>query len=307
MRSERYTKFISRLKTKDLIPLDGAIGTELQKRGVKMDGSWCGSASLHQDILKKVHIDYINAGSKIITTNTYASSRIMLKAAGMEKRFEEINLKAINSALSARKETNKNDVLIAGSISHRYPIADGDILSQAVVNVSKNELQDSTYEMLHLLSNNGCDLILLEMMYRPERMKVVFDVMRKSKIPVWVGFSCRKSDTGEILSLTDESKVTFEEMMLLAENYEFDVWGAMHTSVDIMDECIKMIKENFNGPIFAYPDSGGWLSPNWTFDNVINPKKFIEKVKVWHSLGAQIIGGCCGTSPDHIKAISRIK
>ena len=175
------------------------------------------------------------------------------------------------------------------------------------MNVSKNELQDSTYEMLHLLSNNGCDLILLEMMYRPERMEVVFDVMRKSKIPVWVGFSCRKSDTGEILSLTDESKVTFKEIMLLAKNYEFDVWGAMHTSVDIIDECIKMIKENFNGPIFAYPDSGGWLSPNWTFDNVINPKKFIEKVKVWHALGAQIVGGGCGTSPDHIKAISSIK
>ena len=230
MHFERYTKFISRLKTKNLIALDGAIVTELQKPGVKMDGSWCGSASLYQDILKKVHIDYIHAGSKIITTNTYASSRIMLKAAGMEKRFEEINQKAINAALNAREETNKNDILIAGSISHRYPIADGDILSQAVVNVSKSELQDSTHEMLNLLSNNGCDLILLEMMYRPERMEVVFDVMCKSKIPVWVGFSCRKSDTGEILSLTDESKVTFKEMMLLAQNYEFDVWGAMHTS-----------------------------------------------------------------------------
>ena len=145
------------------------------------------------------------------------------------------------------------------------------------------------------------------MMYRPERMEVVFDVMRKSKLPVWVGFSFRKSETGEILSLTDESNVTFKEMMSLAKNYEFDVWGAMHTSVDIMGECIEMIKENFNGPIFAYPDSGGWLSPNWTFDNVINPKNFIEKVKVWRSLGAQIIGGCCGTSPDHIKAISSIK
>ena len=307
MHSERYTKFISRLKTKNLIALDGATGTELQKRGVKMDGSWCGSASLYQDILKKLHIDYIHAGSKIITTNTYASSRIMLKAAGMEKRFEEINQKAINAALYAREETNKNDILIAGSISHRYPIADGDILSQAVVNVSKNELQDSTYEMLNLLSNNGCDLILLEMMYRPERMEVVFDVMRKSKIPVWVGFSCRKSDTGEILSLTDERKVTFEEMMSLAKNYEFDVWGAMHTSVDIMGDCIETIKENFNGPIFAYPDSGGWLSPNWKFDNVINPKNFIEKVKVWNSLGAQIVGGCCGTSPNHIKAIASIK
>ncbi len=71
--------------------------------------------------------------------------------------------------------------------------------------------------MLNLLSNNGCDLILLEMMYRPERMEVVFDVMRKSKLPVWVGFSCRKSETGEILSLTDESNVTFKEMMSLAK------------------------------------------------------------------------------------------
>ena len=304
---DRYLKILEKIKSNELILLDGAIGTELQKRGIVMDGSWCGTASLQDYILKQIHIDYINSGSQIITTNTYASSRIMLKAAGSEKQFKEINLKAINSALNAREETKKFDVLIAGSISHRYPIADGDVLSQAVVNVSKNELQDSTYEMLNLLSNNGCDLILLEMMYRPERMEVVFDVMRKSKLPVWVGFSCRRSETGEILSLTDESNVTFKEMMSLAKNYEFDVWGAMHTSVDIMGDCIETIKENFNGPIFAYPDSGGWLSPNWTFDNVINPKNFIEKVKVWHSLGAQIVGGCCGTSPDHIKAISSIK
>ena len=93
--------------------------------------------------------------------------------------------------------------------------------------------------MLNLLSNNGCDLILLEMMYRPERMEVVFDVMRKSKLPVWVGFSFRKSETGEILSLTDERNVTFKEMMSLAKNYEFDVWGAMHTSVDIMGNALK--------------------------------------------------------------------
>ena len=305
--NERYLKFLSKIKNNELIIHDGAIGTELQRRGVSMDGSWCGTASLQEEILTQIHKDYIIAGSDIITTNTYASSRIMLKAAGFEKRFKEINLKAINSALNAREEINENDILIAGSISHRYPIADGDTLSQAVVNVSKDELHDSTEEMLNLLSNNGCDLILLEMMYRPERMEVVFDVMLKSKIPVWVGFSCRKGKNGEILSLTDESEVTFEEMLNLANRYGFKAWGAMHTSVEIIDECIKKIKDNFNGPIFAYPDSGGWLSPNWKFENVIKPEVFLEKAKLWRSLGAQIIGGCCGTSTQHIEAICSIK
>ena len=101
--SERYLKIVEKLKKNELIIHDGAIGTELQKRGIVMDGSWCGTASLQDNILKQVHTDYIRAGSQIITTNTYASSRIMLKSAGFEKRFEEVNLKAVNSALKARE------------------------------------------------------------------------------------------------------------------------------------------------------------------------------------------------------------
>ena len=81
----------------------------------------------------------------------------------------------------------------------------------------------------------------------------------------------------------------------------------MHTSEDILGECIKMIKANFNGPILSYPDTGGWISPNWIFDSVIEPEKFKEKANGWFALGAQIIGGCCGTSPDHIRALSTLK
>ena len=195
--SERYLKIIEKLKKNELIIHDGAIGTELQKRGVSMDGSWCGTASLQDNILKQVHTDYILAGSQIITTNTYASSRIMLKSAGFEKRFKEVNLKAVESALKAREETGYKDVIVAGSISHRYPIADGDTISNASIQVSKLELQEATEEMALLLTKNGCDVILLEMMYRPERMKIIFDIVKKLNIPIWVCFSCRKSEKGE--------------------------------------------------------------------------------------------------------------
>jgi len=305
--SERYLKIIEKLKKNELIIHDGAIGTELQKRGVSMDGSWCGTASLQDNILKQVHTDYILAGSQIITTNTYASSRIMLKSAGFEKRFKEVNLKAVESALKAREETGYKDVIVAGSISHRYPIADGDTISNASIQVSKLELQEATEEMALLLSKNGCDVILLEMMYRPERMKIIFDIVKKLNIPIWVCFSCRKSEKGEILSLTDETIVPFSEMIAISKEYNFDALGIMHTSEDILGECINMIKTNFNGPILAYPDTGGWLSPNWIFDTVIEPEKFREKAKDWYALGAQIIGGCCGTSPDHIRALTTLK
>ena len=305
--SERYLKIIEKLKKNELIIHDGAIGTELQKRGVSMDGSWCGTASLQDNILKQVHTDYILAGSQIITTNTYASNRIMLKSAGFEKRFKEVNLKAVESALKAREETGYKDVIVAGSISHRYPIADGDTISNASIQVSKLELQEATEEMALLLTKNGCDVILLEMMYRPERMKIIFDIVTKINIPIWVCFSCRKSEKGEILSLTDETIVPFSEMIAISKEYNFDALGIMHTSEDILGECINMIKTNFNGPILAYPDTGGWLSPNWIFDTVIEPEKFREKAKDWYALGAQIIGGCCGTSPDHIRALTTLK
>ena len=131
--------------------------------------------------------------------------------------------------------------------------------------------------------------------------------IRDRNIPIWVCFSCRKSDKGEILSLTDETVIPFSEMIEISKEYNFDGWGIMHSSENILGECIKMIKTNFNGPILAYPDTGGWISPNWIFDTVIEPEKFKEKAKGWFELGAQIIGGCCGTSPDHIRALSTLK
>jgi homocysteine S-methyltransferase len=80
--SNRYSKIRERLNQNELVILDGGVGTELQKRGIEMDESWCGTASRNTEILKQVHLDYIKAGAQVITTNTYASSRLLLDAAG---------------------------------------------------------------------------------------------------------------------------------------------------------------------------------------------------------------------------------
>ena len=252
-------------------------------------------------------MDYIKAGAQVITTNTYPSSRLMLEAAGLAKRFKEINLKAINSAKNARKLLNRDDVLVAGSVSHRYPIADGDPQSDPSIIVARDKLGEYCDEMVDFLSKYGCDLILLEMMYHPERVEEVFKSTKKSRIPVWAGFSARKSISGEILSFTDSVDFPFIELIQIINDYDLEAVGIMHTSVDIISDCISIIKKHFGGPVFVYPDSGGFVSPNWNFENVIMPKDFLFYAKKWVNEGAQIIGGCCGLSIEHIKSLRALK
>ena len=305
--SDRYLRIKEKINRKELIILDGGVGTELQKRGIEMDESWCGSASLNTEILKQVHLDYIEAGAEIITANTYASSRLMLNSAGLGENFEEINEKAINSAKSARREVENEDILIAGSLSHRLPIADGAAQSDPNNNISDEKLKENCEEMAEFLRNQGCDLIVLEMMYHPKRMRAVFDAAKKTKKPIWAGFSVRRSKKGEVVSFTEEADIPFTEILEIIKDYKLEAAGIMHSAVDVISDAVEILKSFYDGPIMAYPDSGGWVSPNWDFDKIIKPDALLSAAKGWSEQGVQIIGGCCGLSPEHIKAISKLK
>ncbi|MDA9614047.1 homocysteine S-methyltransferase family protein [Pelagibacteraceae bacterium] len=304
--SNRYSKIREKLNQNELVILDGGVGTELQKRGIEMDESWCGTASRNTEILKQVHLDYIKAGAQVITTNTYASSRLLLDAAGVGKDFEEINLKAVSAAKAARDEVS-DDILIAGSLSHRYPIAHGDMQSNATIQFEQSVLQEATDEMANFLSENGCDLILLEMMYHPDRIQTVFESAKKTNKPIWAGFSTRRTENGDILSLTDSVDVPFREIVEIIKDYELDAVGIMHTDVNIVSDSIKIVREIYDGTILVYPDSGGWVSPNWIFDKVIKPHELKARAAEWAKEGVQILGGCCGLSPEHIQAVAEIK
>ena len=304
--SGRYMSLKKKLEDGNFVILDGGVGTELEKRGVEMDASWCGSASMNTEVLKKIHLDYINSGAEVITANTYASSRLMLDAAGLGDKFEEINLKAIQSAREAREESGSDNILIAGSLSHRFPIADGDVKSNPAINVSQDKFFEVCLELSSLLAGNGCDFIMLEMMYHPDRIRSVFEAAKRVEKPIWAGFSLRRSESGEIVSLTDEVTVPFEELLAATDGYDFDVMGVMHTSVDLITDSVKILRQIHKGPVMVYPDSGGWLSPNWDFTSVIKPQEFKLKAKEWKNEGVQIIGGCCGLSPEHIKQLQYI-
>ena len=302
-----YRNLKEKIDGNNLVILDGGVGTELQFRGIEMDQTWCGSASLNTEVLEQIHLDYINAGAEVITTNTYASSRLMLEAAGLGNNFEEINLKAINAAHEARLKAKKDNILVAGSLSHRLPIPDGAKQSDPKHGVSENRLRENCEEMAMFLAENGCDIIILEMMYHPDRMLSVFEAAAKSKKPIWAGFSTRLSDTGLVLSFMEEDDIPFESVAKIVKDFNIDVAGIMHTDVNAVSPSLEVLKNFFDGPLMVYPDSGGWVSPNWDFDRVIQPKQLKSFAEKWINEGVNIIGGCCGLSPNHIKEIATLK
>ncbi|MBD1142058.1 homocysteine S-methyltransferase family protein [Pelagibacterales bacterium SAG-MED32] len=306
--NQRYKKFLEVLRSGETILLDGATGSELENRGIKMDNSWCATASLEFDILKQIHKDYINAGAKIITTNTYASNRMILEVAGVEDKFEEINLAAINAAIQAREECGRDDVLVAGSLSHQIPYEDAfrsqEEKDKYIKKLTPEYFQKSFDELAFFLADNGCDFILLELMYRPDRIDIIFDSASKVGLPVWAGFSSRNKDG--LIALTTDYEYSFKKMISNVKHHKLDAVGIMHCDIGVIEESVKELKEIYDLPIMAYPEVAVFNFPHYDMSNVIQPNDYLVEAKKWKDAGAQIIGGCCGTTVDHIKLLNNL-
>ena len=306
--NQRYKNFLEVLNSGETILLDGATGAELENRGIKMDNSWCATASLEFDILKQIHKDYINAGAKIITTNTYASNRMILEVAGVEDKFEDINLAAINAAIQAREECGRDDVLVAGSLSHQIPYEDAfrsqEEKDKYIKKLTPEYFQKSFDELAFFLADNGCDFILLELMYRPDRIDIIFDSASKVGLPVWAGFSSRNKDG--LIALTTDYEYSFKKMISNVKHHKLDAVGIMHCDIGVIEESIKELKEVYDLPIMAYPEVAVFKFPHYDMSNVIPPDDYLIEAKKWKDAGAQIIGGCCGTTVEHIKLLNQL-
>ena len=306
--NQRYKNFLEVLNSGETILLDGATGSELENRGIKMDNSWCATASLEFDILKQIHKDYINAGAKIITTNTYASNRMILEVAGVEDKFEDINLAAINAAIQAREECGRDDVLVAGSLSHQIPYEDAfrsqEEKDKYIKKLTPEYFQKSFDELAFFLADNGCDFILLELMYRPDRIDIIFDSASKVGLPVWAGFSSRNKDG--LIALTTDYEYSFKKMISYVKHHKLDAVGIMHCDIGVIEESIKELKEVYDLPIMAYPEVAVFNFPHYDMSNVIPPDDYLIEAKKWKDAGAQIIGGCCGTTVEHIKLLNQL-
>ena len=288
-----YDTIEASLNAGQVVLLDGATGTELQRRGAPMDPTaWSGAAHMeHEHMLAQVHLDYIRAGSRVITANTFATSRMILKRIGLRDQFEAINQSAVDAALRARDDSGV-DVCIAGSVSHMVPRADTHDAP------SQDEIADAYGELAQFLTTAGCELLLLEMMFRPARIKPAMDAVAETGLPVWCGFSARRASDGRVLSFAHDEEIPFDRIASMAADRGFAAAGIMHSESEVTGDALAILQKHFSGPLTAYPDSGHMKMPEWQFQEIIEPEILADFAAGWRQMGVQVLGGCCGFGPE---------
>ena len=303
-----YARLKSRLDQGNIIILDGATGTELQRRGAPMDpAAWCGPATLENDhILTDIHRDYIEAGSDIVTANTFASSKIMLKAAGLADRSDEIVTRAVEAALKARISSGSSQVVVATSLSHMVPVAEGTAKVDPAKIPSESEISDAFHALAHAAKRAGAELIMLEMMYEPKRTKLAVEAALSTGLPLWFGMSARRGADGKVKAFHHLEDLPIADIIKLIPQEGIDAVGVMHTGAEVISETISEIKPHFIGPLAAYPDSGYFEMPDWKFVDIISPERYGQFVRQWLNEGVQMIGGCCGLGLEHIREAKRV-
>ena len=294
-----------RLAAGKVVFLDGAIGTELQKRGAPMDDdAWCALATeSHPHLLRTIHEDYIRAGADVITVNTFSTSCILLGLSGRADRVATLARRSVEIALEARERVARGrPVAVAGSISHMVPMAQGAALGDPSRVPSEAALRESFRELADTLAAAGCDLLLMEMMSHPVRARLAIEAAKATGLPVWIGFSAR-SEEGRVVSYVRESW-PFEEVVPQILRRGGEVAGLMHTNVNTIAPALEILRRHWSGPLMAYPDSGHFRMPDWQFEDIIAPADFARACVGWVEAGVRVIGGCCGLSAEHIAAMT---
>lgn len=295
-----------RLGQESVVLLDGGIGSEIQRRGIAMDrNAWSGAAHMTDpDVVRRIHEDYIRAGAEILTANTFATSRHVLESAGLGDDFEAINRRAVEVAKAARASAARHPVWIAGSISSMPPLTDMRSTARGP------DLEDNYRRQGEILAEAGADLLLLEMMMDREGALPAARGAARVGLPLWVGFSASVSDGGRVIGYRSQSEsyaVAPEDFGGLVEAVLAvggEVAGVMHSEVADTGPALEVLSRHFSGPLMAYAETGRFAAPNWIFEQTMAPDDYAATATRWvERHGVRIVGGCCGTGPEHIRSL----
>jgi homocysteine S-methyltransferase len=297
-------RLAAKLAAGEVVLLDGATGTELQRRGVPMDGeAWCALATLtHPDVLRAVHEDYVRIGCDVVTANTFANARHMMARAGREDDTRRAYRRAVEIAREAKARLGAEGVAVAGSISTMRPVVKGADRRDPAAAVPLAEGRANLREAAEALAEAGADLLLLEMIGDLDWGGAALEAALAAGLPVWVGMSIRRTEGGEIVSFHQDGP-PFPDLVRGLAALGPQAMGVMHCAIPDTGPALDALRDVWNGPVLAYPEAGWFEMPDWRFVE-IEPAAFAEAALGWVGQGARIVGGCCGLGPAHIEVLA---
>ena len=276
-----------------IVLFDGGFGSELIKRGLK-SGKIPDILNIEQpEVISDIHESYYNAGSDMVQTNTFGSTPLNLSHHNLEGRIEEI----IENALKNITKVRPSECLIVGDIG---PTGE---FRPPVGNASSDQWYSSFLTQVKLLEV-GVDLWHIETISDLEEILAAIKAVREvSKKPVIASITYKRTKRGFFTIMGD----SLEKCVRTLNNEDVDVIGAnctlgSHDMVDLLKNAIDFADK----PLSVKPNAGQPVikGDQTYYEQPIND--FVTDIKEMIELGAKIVGGCCGTSPQTLSAIREI-
>jgi S-methylmethionine-dependent homocysteine/selenocysteine methylase len=281
--------------------LDGGTGRELRRRGVPiLETIWSANALVvAPEIVRDVHADYIAAGADVITTNTYGVIRSELAKEGIEDRFAELNHLAGRLAVEARDSADRH-AAIAGSLPPLRGSYRPDLVG------SYEDILPRYREQVEHLAPY-VDLFICETMSSAAEGLAAATAAAESGKPVWVSWTLHEDRSGRLRSgeTIDEAAAAIAHLPVAA----FLANCCPPESIAAaMPALVKL------GPAGGYANAFRPVPADWELETGgllplredLDPEAYAGHVAHWHADGARIVGGCCGTGPEHIARLRRL-
>lgn len=271
--------------------LDGAMGTEIQRRGIPVDlPLWSSYALLsNPDTVSEIHLSYVQAGVDVLTANTFRTQRRTLAKAGIERETRRLNQLAVQLAVEAANTASK-EVLVAGSLA---PLEDC-----YRPEISPREGFEEFRELTDIFADSGCNLILVETMNNISEARNAIMASQFSGLPYWLSVTPSNNDPLRLLS-----GELIDEVIRMAEGEGVSALLVNCASTTNIEISVSYLNENTKLPFGGYANNGIFDDEfGWRFEGELELTKFSSHINKLLSLGADVVGGCCGIGPEHIKS-----
>ena len=302
-----YDNINEKLSNGRSILLDGGIGTEVMRRGVRWRQHGIEDAP---DVIRDIHMDYLDAGVDVLTTHTFnltkrnfinffrdAEHMSLIGPAGLSTIAMELCHAAVSLAKEALAQTGKPETIpLAGSIA---PVMH---LFRPDLSPSKNDCLTHHRECVEILSDCGVDLIFFEGMNNTREAQAALQAVAEFDLPVWISF----------VPGMDGNLFNGESLLDAANLAHSQGAKAVLVSAASLSMITKSLPNIINGsPIGAKAIVGRYSPPSWKPDfypnfvdtDEVSPEKYTQEVNNWLDQGVQIVGGSSGTTPEHIRAL----
>ena len=272
--------------------LDGATGSELLRRGVAAAGRLWGVGALLEDpgAVTALHRDYAAAGAEALTAATFRVTPYALRGAGLEDRAGELALLAVRLAREGAAEAGR-DALVFASQTTLEDCYRPDLVPDDVTLVREHGAT------ANILAKARPDALLLETFNTAREGRIAAEAATATGLPVIVSFVCRR---GMLLSGEEPGDAAVAVCIpgVVAV-------GVNCTAVEDVLPALIRVAASTSLPLVAYANNAWHAADSpWLAAEPVPPEGFARTAATWVAAGARLVGGCCGTDPDHIAAIA---